>query len=124
MSFNIQKWKFLRITNKINPIHFQSILNNEVICKVTHSKYLGVIIDPKLSWSQHIREVTNKARTKAKLESKGKRNEAQITTDRLEEKIQSDKGSKGGVIFNDANELSIFTLPLLIYCAYTKSSQR
>jgi len=46
--------------------------------------------------------------TKAKLQSKGKRNEALITIDRLEEEIQSDKGSKGGVIVNDANELSIF----------------
>ena len=47
-------------------------------------------------------------RTKAKLESKGKRDEAQISIDRLEEEIQSDKGSKGGVIVNEANELSIF----------------
>ncbi|XP_065890957.1 zinc finger SWIM domain-containing protein 3-like [Dysidea avara] len=43
-----------------------------------------------------------------KLTSKGKRDEAQITIDRLEEEIQSDKGSKGGVIVNEANELSIF----------------
>ena len=47
-------------------------------------------------------------RTKAKLESKGKCDKAQITIDRLEEEIQSDKGSKGGVIVNEANELSIF----------------
>ena len=47
-------------------------------------------------------------RTKAKLESKGRPDEAQITIDRLEEEIQSDKGSKGGVIVNEANELSIF----------------
>ena len=61
MSFNIQKCEFLQITNKINPIHFQYTLNNETIRKVIHSKYLGVNIDSKLLWSQHIREVTNKA---------------------------------------------------------------
>jgi len=62
MSFNIQKCEFLQITNKIDPIHFHCILNNEVvICEITHSKYLGVIIDPKLSWSQHICEASNKA---------------------------------------------------------------
>ena len=61
MSFNIQKFEFLRITNKINPIHFQYTLNNETLREVTHSKYLGVNIDSKLLWSQHIREVTNKA---------------------------------------------------------------
>jgi len=49
---------------------------------------------------------------------------AHITIDRLEEEIQSDKGSKGGVIVNDGNELSIFTLPFLIYCACMKSSLR
>ena len=31
MSFNIQKCKFLQITNKINPIHFQYTLNNETL---------------------------------------------------------------------------------------------
>ena len=46
---------------RTNPIHFQCTLHNEVLREVTHSKYLGVIIDSKLSWSQHIREVTNKA---------------------------------------------------------------
>ena len=26
-----------------------------------HTKYLGVVIDSKLSWSQHVKTVTNKA---------------------------------------------------------------
>ena len=46
--------------------------------------------------------------TKSKLHSKGKRDEAQILIDQLEEEIQSDKGSKGGVIVNEADELSVF----------------
>lgn len=46
--------------------------------------------------------------TKSKLHFKGKRDEAQIIIDQLEEEIQSDKGSKGGVIVNEADELSVF----------------
>ena len=41
-------------------------------------------------------------RTKAKLQAKGSFNEAQITVNRLEEELQRDKGSKGGVIVNEA----------------------
>lgn len=61
MSFNIQKCEFLRITNKSDPIHTQYFLHNQAIREVTHTKYLGVIIDSKLSWSQHIKEISNKA---------------------------------------------------------------
>jgi len=57
MSYNIQKCEFLRITNKLNPILSQYLLTNEV----TYTKYLGVVIDSKLSWSQHVKEVTSKA---------------------------------------------------------------
>ena len=38
--------------------------------------------------------------TKAKLQAKGSFNEAQITINRLEEEMQRDRGSKGGVIVN------------------------
>ena len=46
-------------------------------------------------------------RGKAKLQAKGSSNEAQITINLLEEEMQKDRGSKGGVIANEANELSI-----------------
>ena len=36
------------------------MLNNDVIQGVTHTKYLGVVTDSKLSWSQHVKEVTRK----------------------------------------------------------------
>ena len=49
------KCEFLRITNKLNPILSQYLLNNEVILEVTHTKYLGGVIDSKLSWSQHFK---------------------------------------------------------------------
>ena len=47
-------------------------------------------------------------RTKIKLQAKGGHNGAQLIMNQLEEEMQRDKGSKGGVIVNEANELSIF----------------
>lgn len=47
-------------------------------------------------------------RTKIKLQAKGGHNEAQLVVNQLEDEMQRDKGSKGGVIVNEANELSIF----------------
>ena len=61
MSFNLQKCEFLRITLKKNPIAVQYTLHDYTIHEVTHAKYLGVVIDSKLSWSEHIKQVTNKA---------------------------------------------------------------
>jgi len=61
MSFNIQKCEFLQITNKTNPICSQYLLHSEAIHEVAHTKHLGVVIDSKLSWLQHIKTVTNKA---------------------------------------------------------------
>ena len=60
-------------------------------------------------------------RTKAKLQAKGSFNEAQITVNRLEEELQRDKGSKGGVIVNEANELSIlYYASSHLVCLYEK----
>jgi len=52
---------FYELQTKYNSILSQYLLNNEVIQEVTHTKYLGVVIDSKLSWSQHVKEVTSKA---------------------------------------------------------------
>ena len=62
MQFNPSKCEFLRITNKRNPITYQYSINDSVIQQVSHAKYLGVSIDEKLSWNDHILKVTNKAR--------------------------------------------------------------
>ena len=60
--FNLQKCEFLRITLKKNPIVVQYYtLHDYTIHEVTHAKYLGVVIDSKLSWSEHIKQVTNRA---------------------------------------------------------------
>ena len=61
MSFNSQKCEFLGITNKQHPILAQYTIQKETIREVTHAKYLGVTIDQKLSWSEHIKQITNKA---------------------------------------------------------------
>ena len=36
-------------------------IQGETIREVTHAKYLGVTIDQHLSWSEHIKQITNKA---------------------------------------------------------------
>ena len=48
------------VAYKRNPIKYQYSISDAVI-QVTHAKYLGVIIDEKLSWNGHILKVTNKA---------------------------------------------------------------
>ena len=60
-------------------------------------------------------------RSKAKLQAKGSCNEAQITINRLEEEMQKDRGSKGGVIANEANELTIlYYASSHLVCLYEK----
>ena len=61
MSFNLQKCEFLRITNKKYPIFSQYLILNEIIREVTYTKYLGVTIDQNLKWSEHVKQITNKA---------------------------------------------------------------
>jgi len=62
MEFNPSKCEFLQITNKRNPVIYHYFINDTVIQQVAHAKYLGVIIDEKLSWNEHILKITNKAR--------------------------------------------------------------
>jgi len=62
MDFNPVKCEFLRITNKKNPIVYQYYIDNSIIKQATHSKYLGVTIDERLTWNEHILTIANKAR--------------------------------------------------------------
>ena len=62
MDFNPLKCEFLRVTNKKNPTDYCYYIGNSIIKQVAHSKYLGVTIDEKLTWNEHILAITSKAR--------------------------------------------------------------
>ena len=61
MSFNPKKCEFLCVTNRKNPVIYNYHLDSSLIKEVPYSKYLGVIIDNKLSWNPHIQHITTKA---------------------------------------------------------------
>ena len=61
MSFNPSKTEFLWITNKHNFIPSSYYLQNTQIPLVDYIKYLGVIIDKKLNWLEHINMISVKA---------------------------------------------------------------
>ena len=57
MADNFQP-KFLRVTN---PAMYNYYIENSLINEVSYTKYLGVIIDHKLSWNKRIQRIVNKA---------------------------------------------------------------
>ena len=61
MFFNPTKCEFLRVMNEKNIINFQYFIQNTNIQEVQQAKYLGVTINNKLSWSDHIKIISNKA---------------------------------------------------------------
>ena len=61
MAFNPSKCEFLQITKKTLPINTHYHIDNTPLTQVTMAKYLGVIIDNKLNWSEHTRTVVSKA---------------------------------------------------------------
>ena len=61
MTFNILKCEFLRVTNQRNPILHTYYIENSPIKEVPSTKYLGVTIDNKLTFNDHIQTITNKA---------------------------------------------------------------
>jgi len=61
MEFNPSKCEFLIITNKRLPLKFTYHINDVPIKEVNFAKYLGVGIDSKLTWKEHIKQVLSKA---------------------------------------------------------------
>ena len=59
LSLNVSKSNFLIISPKSNKPINRSI-NNEKLKEENYTKYLGIIIDEKLSWKQHIKQVNIK----------------------------------------------------------------
>ena len=60
MLFNPTKCEFLCITNKKNPFIHNYNIGSSPIQEVTSIKYLGVRIDHKLTWNDHIQYITHK----------------------------------------------------------------
>ena len=61
MDFNPSKCEFLMITNKKLVLQFNYCINNQRIKEVQHVKYLGVTIDSRLTWREHINVLSRKA---------------------------------------------------------------
>ena len=61
MCFSPPKCESLRITNKKDVIHFQYLIQSIEICEVQQAKYLGVTLNNKLKWTDHIQIILNKA---------------------------------------------------------------
>ena len=49
------------ITNKKLALQFNYCINNQLIKEVQHVKYLGVTIDSRLTWREHINVLSRKA---------------------------------------------------------------
>ena len=63
LQFNPSKCEFLAVTNKTSTTSFTYHINEIPIKAMQHAKYLGVIIDSKLTWKEHIKITTHKANT-------------------------------------------------------------
>jgi len=61
MSLNIDKCMVLTVKLKSNPIISQYILHGHGLALVNSAKYLGVVIDSKLSFNEHIDSTCKKA---------------------------------------------------------------
>ena len=61
MSLNIGKCKLLEITNKSEENETNYTINGESVEKVKHHPYLGVELTNKLTWDQHINNISAKA---------------------------------------------------------------
>ena len=60
-SIKMLKCEFLRVANKQNPILHTYYIESTPIKEVTSAKYLGVTIDSKLTFNDHVQSITNKA---------------------------------------------------------------
>ena len=68
MQFNPKKCYVLKVTHNIrNRTERPYLLHNTILEVKEHNPYLGVEIDNKLSWNQHITSKINKSHSTAKL---------------------------------------------------------
>lgn len=61
MSFNISKCHLLRISRKKEPITYDYTMHGAILSTVTSATYLGIEINSKLTWHNHVDTITAKA---------------------------------------------------------------
>ena len=54
LSLNLQKTKYMLFSNTIEALPIDIIFDDTPLEKVSHIKFLGIIVDSKLSWKLHI----------------------------------------------------------------------
>lgn len=62
LSVNANKCKIITFTHKRNPIMYDYIMNDHPIERVSSIRDLGVLLDHKLNFNEHIEYITTKAR--------------------------------------------------------------
>ena len=61
MSFNVNKCSVLSVSHKKSPIQTSYFLHSKQLVLVNSTKYLGVTIDSKLSFNQHVDNICKRA---------------------------------------------------------------
>ena len=54
LALNVDKTSFMVFTNKTIPDDFQACISNVPISMIDHSRFLGIVIDRKFTFSNHI----------------------------------------------------------------------
>ena len=64
LSLNVSKTNYMVFTNKILLGDAKIVINNHDVERVQTTKFLGVIIDEKLTWKYHIAHISGKINKK------------------------------------------------------------
>lgn len=59
MKVSSTKTVLLRITRKRNPLSFRYKIKNTLIEEVSKFKYIGIVLNSRLKWNDHVRRVTS-----------------------------------------------------------------